>query len=188
MCFRLMVIVFYYSLSYWLYLCDFVLLCYLLFFFLIIRRPPRSTRTSTLFPYTTLFRSGDEGARSLGHLHQLAAALQVHKLADLHVQRALALGERLHAGGHALHVAAVVGAPDVDHQREAAAELVEVVGHVAGKVGPRAVRLPERPVDVVAEQRRLEQELRARLPVLRRLALGRLQHAGVEEVARHNEK
>src|SRR3546814_16726457 len=30
--------------------------CYF-FFFLMIRRPPRSTRTDTLFPYTTLFRS-----------------------------------------------------------------------------------------------------------------------------------
>src|SRR3546814_3651643 len=30
-------------------------ICY--FFFLMIRRPPRSTRTDTLFPYTTLFRS-----------------------------------------------------------------------------------------------------------------------------------
>src|SRR3546814_13122288 len=30
------------------------------FFFLMIRRPPRSTRTDTLFPYTTLFRSGDD--------------------------------------------------------------------------------------------------------------------------------
>src|SRR3546814_4397721 len=29
------------------------------FFFLMIRRPPRSTRTDTLFPYTTLFRSAD---------------------------------------------------------------------------------------------------------------------------------
>src|SRR3546814_3958942 len=29
-------------------------------FFLMIRRPPRSTRTDTLFPYTTLFRSGGE--------------------------------------------------------------------------------------------------------------------------------
>src|SRR3546814_5809966 len=28
-----------------------------LFFFLMLRRPPRSTRTDTLFPYTTLFRS-----------------------------------------------------------------------------------------------------------------------------------
>src|SRR3546814_15073353 len=32
--------------------------CVYLFFFLMIRRPPRSTRTDTLFPYTTLFRSG----------------------------------------------------------------------------------------------------------------------------------
>src|SRR3546814_17111742 len=34
-------------------------LCELVFlvFFLMIRRPPRSTRTDTLFPYTTLFRS-----------------------------------------------------------------------------------------------------------------------------------
>src|SRR3546814_14760661 len=32
-----------------------------LFFFLMIRRPPRSTRTDTLFPYTTLFRSGLPG-------------------------------------------------------------------------------------------------------------------------------
>src|SRR3546814_1781986 len=28
-----------------------------MFFFLMIRRPPRSTRTDTLFPYTTLFRT-----------------------------------------------------------------------------------------------------------------------------------
>src|SRR3546814_2959186 len=33
----------------------FLYLCF--FFFLMIRRPPRSTRTDTLFPYTTLFRS-----------------------------------------------------------------------------------------------------------------------------------
>src|SRR3546814_2892915 len=32
-------------------------MCSALFFFLMIRRPPRSTRTDTLFPYTTLFRS-----------------------------------------------------------------------------------------------------------------------------------
>src|SRR3546814_113399 len=30
-----------------------------LLFFLMIRRPPRSTRTDTLFPYTTLFRSAE---------------------------------------------------------------------------------------------------------------------------------
>src|SRR3546814_17736461 len=31
-----------------------------------IRRPPRSTRTDTLFPYTTLFRSFFERAHSIG--------------------------------------------------------------------------------------------------------------------------
>src|SRR3546814_10164792 len=36
-----------------------------MFFFLMIRRPPRSTRTDTLFPYTTLFRSS--------HAHRIAA-------------------------------------------------------------------------------------------------------------------
>src|SRR3546814_3504164 len=32
-------------------------MCLLCFFFLMLLRPPRSTRTDTLFPYTTLFRS-----------------------------------------------------------------------------------------------------------------------------------
>src|SRR3546814_9590144 len=37
-----------------------------IFFFLMIRRPPRSTRTDTLFPYTTLFRSaGAEAAEAV---------------------------------------------------------------------------------------------------------------------------
>src|SRR3546814_12712851 len=36
-----------------------------------IRRPPRSTRTDTLFPYTTLFRS--EGAAQFGERDQIAA-------------------------------------------------------------------------------------------------------------------
>src|SRR3546814_1906332 len=42
-----------------------------------IRRPPRSTRTDTLFPYTTLFRSGDRfpvvlAARIVGDPRALA--------------------------------------------------------------------------------------------------------------------
>src|SRR3546814_10809762 len=35
--------------------------CFLTFFFVMIRRPPRSKRTDTLFPYTTLFRSFQTG-------------------------------------------------------------------------------------------------------------------------------
>src|SRR3546814_1522119 len=41
------------------------LLC---FFFLMLRRPPRSTRTDTLFPYTTRFRSLDIGEPLSGRL------------------------------------------------------------------------------------------------------------------------
>src|SRR3546814_19894348 len=37
----------------------------MLFFVLMIRRPPRSTRTDTLFPYTTLFRSELEAIQRL---------------------------------------------------------------------------------------------------------------------------
>src|SRR3546814_19493436 len=41
-----------------------ILRCLSLFFFVMIRRPPRSTRTDTLFPYTTLFRSVADRDRS----------------------------------------------------------------------------------------------------------------------------
>src|SRR3546814_15446798 len=50
-------------------------------FFLMIRRPPRSTRTDTLFPYTTLFRSlvevvvlaaGTQAALDVGRAHVAA--------------------------------------------------------------------------------------------------------------------
>src|SRR3546814_3577077 len=37
-----------------------------LFFCVMIRRPPRSTRTDTLFPYTTLFRSREDLQRTHG--------------------------------------------------------------------------------------------------------------------------
>src|SRR3546814_4793081 len=45
--------------------------CIYSFFFLMIRRPPRSTRTDTLFPYTTLFRSPRQ--TRLRHNHQRCA-------------------------------------------------------------------------------------------------------------------
>src|SRR3546814_1065804 len=43
-------------------------MCFCLLFFLMIRRPPRSTRTGTLFPYTTLFRSVRKGQQGCHHL------------------------------------------------------------------------------------------------------------------------
>src|SRR3546814_12342717 len=39
------------------YVCSVLDWCLWFLFFLMIRRPPRSTRTDTLFPYTSLFRS-----------------------------------------------------------------------------------------------------------------------------------
>src|SRR3546814_2380048 len=36
-----------------------------------IRRPPRSTRTDTLFPYTTLFRSAAEAEAAAGRIPEL---------------------------------------------------------------------------------------------------------------------
>src|SRR3546814_11366892 len=57
-------------------LVSIVVLTYIsIVFFLMIRRPPRSTRTDTLFPYTTLFRSGCAGgARGSGPAARRGAA------------------------------------------------------------------------------------------------------------------
>src|SRR3546814_17426541 len=53
----------------------------LLVFFLMIRRPPRSTRTDTLFPYTTLFRSQrDLGRQALRQ--QVLVRLVAQRLDD----------------------------------------------------------------------------------------------------------
>src|SRR3546814_8948918 len=53
-----------------------------------IRRPPRSTRTDTLFPYTTLFRSlamcGDrDGAANRRRVHDRTAAPRFQHRCDL---------------------------------------------------------------------------------------------------------
>src|SRR3546814_7436661 len=65
-----------------------------------IRRPPRSTRTDTLCPYTTLFRSPDHDLR-LRRRHRRFAA-------DVGEVRRYAVGTRL-----------VGNAPDVAHEQSA---------------------------------------------------------------------
>src|SRR3546814_4637204 len=51
-------------------------------FFLMIRRPPISTRTDTLFPYTTLFRSSfREQVRGRQPLRHLEAVMLIRELA-----------------------------------------------------------------------------------------------------------
>src|SRR3546814_5982395 len=63
------------------------------FFFLMIRRPPRSTRTDTLFPYTTLFRSH--------HLRDMIADADAVPFPDRPVERADLRGLRRRAGDRA---------------------------------------------------------------------------------------
>src|ERR1022692_5077992 len=59
-------------------------LVYYLFFFLMIRRPPRST----LFPYTTLFRSANAVlAVKLGRGHKLLHPVIAHRVAELGITK-----------------------------------------------------------------------------------------------------
>src|SRR3546814_6059703 len=62
-------------------------------FFLMIRLPPRSTRTDTLFPYTTLFRSFGIGPP---HLHAVAVERAAHLFARRGADDAVELVEFQH--------------------------------------------------------------------------------------------
>src|SRR3546814_12409812 len=68
-----------------------------------IRRAPRSTRTDTLFPYTTLFRSGDRGhggGRAFGEPgNDLPAGVAVVEAADFVDDAARAVAPGAIAGG-----------------------------------------------------------------------------------------
>src|SRR3546814_17438392 len=59
------------------------------FFFLMIRRPPRSTRTDTLFPYTTLFRSERQERGRAQYLSASAAVLSTLCAGDAGLCRSL---------------------------------------------------------------------------------------------------
>src|SRR3546814_10419991 len=68
---------------------------YIFFFFLMYRVPPSSTRTDTLFPYTTLFRSGSERyhLRSLRQRADAAGTRSTGRGVDQHsVPRSAASG------------------------------------------------------------------------------------------------
>src|SRR3546814_2791232 len=79
-----------------------------------IRRPPRSTRTDTLFPYTTLFRS--VGARDLHQLEgdrQLAGRRHMRPHAEVEPGIALAVDrDRLAALGDFIDPFGLVGLAD----------------------------------------------------------------------------
>src|SRR3546814_8178020 len=86
-------------------------------FFLMKRRPPRSTRTDTLFPYTTLFRS-DGVAQPVDQAVQAERArLRVlQQFGQLQI-----IGEAALAVEQAEQAAGVFGAQVVDQRERAAA-------------------------------------------------------------------
>src|SRR3546814_11706118 len=86
--------------------------CCICFFLLMIRRPPRSTRTDTLFPYTTLFRSLDD----LVPAHHAAGAVGHIVVTQAFVQR--------DEGGFLLLAEAV--AVSLDHLVHRIGQLVEI--------------------------------------------------------------
>src|SRR3546814_19829627 len=68
------------------------------FFFLMIRRPPRSTRTDTLFPYTTLFRSLKAAARGeLARIEAMGGAIAAVENAYMKEQLVESAARRLEA-------------------------------------------------------------------------------------------
>src|SRR3546814_19680777 len=86
---------------------------FLLFFFLMIRRPPRSTRTDTLVPYTTLFRSRKIGLTSKAVQAQLG--VDQPDYGTLLDDAALADGEELPLGLLLQHRAEAEVAPVLAH-------------------------------------------------------------------------
>src|SRR3546814_2655834 len=116
-----------------------------------IRRPPRSTRTDTLFPYTTLFRSTHPPANGFGDLQRL-------RLVDIQRHRELV--------ATVAHGVAAVADALAQHRRHAAQDIV------AGRVPAHVVDGLET-VEVDHDQRRrplsralpLQHALRVLLPL-----------------------
>src|SRR3546814_17068841 len=82
-----------------------------------IRRPPRSTRTDTLFPYTTLFRSeeigGRDAVRAAGDFAAVAVGDARSRLRDDDAAAGAVFGAA-HAGAKAANLAGIVdGARDL---------------------------------------------------------------------------
>src|SRR3546814_5932086 len=86
-----------------------------------IRRPPRSTRTDTLFPYTTLFRShrfqrAGRGAVVGGQQHRFGAFGQLRQRLDQTLGEARVEGTDRSAGVHAAAADGPVAGGGVVHR------------------------------------------------------------------------
>src|SRR3546814_1587893 len=110
-----------------------------------IRRPPRSTRTDTLFPYTTRFRSnlGPAGARNAG-LAKVSTPLVAFVDSDVTVtpDALLSLAKHFTDPKVALVGPRIIGTVHTDHprwfERYDAARSSLTLGSVPGSVRPGA--------------------------------------------------
>src|SRR3546814_3583234 len=103
-----------------------------------IRRPPSSTRTDTLFPYMTLFRSNSQRLVEVACREGCARALLVQRAADIDWSKL--------AGISSLGITAGASAPEVLVEEVVAAcrERFEVkVENVSGVVENVAFKLPK---------------------------------------------
>src|SRR3546814_11336431 len=111
--------------------------CLVIVFFLMIRRPPRSTRTDTLFPYTTLFRSS--ALLQGGAIDGGDASAPLFRVGDdpvdVHAGQ-LAVAQLRLAGDP--HVADLVAAGGVDQLRD---DVVQRLGLDRRQVAQRQVGL-----------------------------------------------
>src|SRR3546814_5722510 len=98
----------------------------MVFFFVMIRRPPRSTRTDTLFPYTTLFRSHadleNQRKRLERDVRNACRFANKQLLGDL-----LPVFDSLEA--------ALANAPDADPMRDGVVLILRELGRVAENNG-----------------------------------------------------
>src|SRR3546814_1813470 len=128
----------------------------MVFFFLMIRGPPRSTRTDTPFPYTTLFRACLGGRQALG-----ANVRAVHDgVAAIEAERVLKLIQPF-----ARHFVTAVGQPAIglqqDRRAEEAVGVPPLAGAGCGTTGAQDALV--KTVKLGAIFRRLEQFLARRL-------------------------
>src|SRR3546814_18650137 len=95
-----------------------------------IRRPPRSTRTDTLFPYTTLFRSTDD--RDVGKFLRLFTDRPLDEIARLETLDGAAINEAKKILANEA-TAMCRGAEAARAAAETAAQTFET-GHVSGEL------------------------------------------------------
>src|SRR3546814_6579549 len=94
-------------------MCLFVSMFLCFVFFLMILRPPRSTRTYTLFPYTTLFRSCRAGHRWRSYQSPMFRRCE----GDM-ARRWSGVADADRRGPHAQHVGAVADQPAPTRDRK----------------------------------------------------------------------